>query len=132
MILGSIFPDILGRILIILFPQNYALNWVCVLLHSPVPIFLAVYLVVLLFEEEKRGEYFWALNIGAFGHLLLDSLQRHFRPAYFWFFPFSLKTFEIPLTWSDNFVLAVPVLLAIALVIWWRKHGNLLFFLRPH
>ncbi|MBU1110975.1 hypothetical protein KKB83_05170 [Patescibacteria group bacterium] len=121
-LVGAMFPDILGRVFIVLWPQNYVLNWVSVLLHSPILVLLGVYLAVMLFRESERKVCFLALSIGALGHLLLDMLQRHYRPSYYWFFPFTFRTFEIPLFWSDEFVLTIPFWFLLTVLIWRRTH----------
>ncbi|MBU0708866.1 metal-dependent hydrolase [Patescibacteria group bacterium] len=120
-LVGGIFPDLLGRPLIILLPQNYLFSWVSVLLHTPVPVFLLAYVASLLFTEFNRKEVFAALSVGALGHMLLDMTQKHYGDAYYWLFPFSFKTFDIPLLWSDEYILAIPVFAVAAGLIWVAK-----------
>lgn len=125
-LVGAMFPDILGRTLVVLFPQSYLIGTVSSLLHSTLLVFLVAYMVVFFFRETRRREYFVALLIGTIGHLSLDATQKHFRAAYRWFFPFSFKTFEIPLLWPDQYVLLIPLLILLAVAVWFlgrRRQG---------
>ena len=111
--IGLVLPDVLGRFPMLFYKNSY---WAIAPGHTPVGVLLASYLVSFLFEPALRRTVFKNLLLGASVHLFLDLLQRHVSPAYYWFFPFSWKTFEIPLFWPDQSIYAVPfIVLALGL-----------------
>ncbi|RLC44182.1 MAG: hypothetical protein DRH70_09085 [Candidatus Coatesbacteria bacterium] len=105
---GLILPDLLGRLPMVFYKRSY---WFISAGHTPVGILLSAYLITFLFQPRIRAVIFRNLLIGASIHLFLDMLQRHLTYAYFWFFPFTWKSFEIPLFWPDQSIDAIPFLL---------------------
>ncbi|MBN1559266.1 hypothetical protein JW998_03405 [candidate division KSB1 bacterium] len=103
--LGTILPDILARPIHIIFPQLYFYS---VAIHTP--IFMAIF--TLFFSEFFRKDR-WAvvkfLGAGIVVHFALDLLQKHLAAGYYWFFPFSWKSFEIGLFWPEDFVSLIPL-----------------------
>lgn len=112
LIIGSVFPDIISRSILVLFPQNYPLYWVAQALHTPIVLILSIWLVSLFFAPHLRKSAFWGLIIGSFIHLSLDMLQKHYVGGYYWFFPFSYQSFELPLFWPEDLVYATQQLLS--------------------
>ncbi len=111
---GLILPDLLGRLPMVFYKKSY---WFISPGHTPMGILLGAYLMTFLFEPPIRTVIFRNLLVGASIHIFLDMLQRHLTDAYFWFFPFTWKTFEIPLFWPDKSIYAIPfVLVAIGVV----------------
>ncbi len=118
---GVIWPDLLGRSLTLLFPGNYTLYWISTLLHTPLLLLLSTYLLSLITRRNKVEFFFsWLGGVGL--HLAADALQRHYRPAYFWLFPFSFRSAEIPLFWPEESVFFIPLLLLFLLLLnYYRK-----------
>ncbi|MDZ7369938.1 MAG: hypothetical protein ONB12_02060, partial [candidate division KSB1 bacterium] len=52
---------------------------------------------------------------GVFCHFLLDLLQRHIGSGYFWFFPFSWKSFEWGLFWPEDSIKWIHIWLILIL-----------------
>jgi len=105
---GLILPDLLGRLPMIFCKNSY---WFISPGHTPVGILLGAYLITFLFEPALRKTVFRNLLLGASFHIILDLLQRHVTDAYYWFFPLTWKTFEVPLFWPDQSLDALPYLL---------------------
>ncbi|MBN1594027.1 MAG: hypothetical protein JW941_12360, partial [Candidatus Coatesbacteria bacterium] len=105
---GLILPDLLGRLPMVLYKKSY---WFITPGHTPIGALIGAYLISFLFEENIRPIVFRNITIGAAFHLLLDLLQRHVTDAYFWFFPLSWRSFEIPLFWPDRSIDIIPYLL---------------------
>lgn len=125
---GTILPDLLGRtpfVVIADFFERYDcyLGWFLAIFHSPFVLILVCLLISFLFEETLRRHVFKLLFLGSALHLGLDMLQKTFTPSsgYLWFFPFSFKSFNIPLFWADQSIYLIPVLLAIIVFLWWSK-----------
>lgn len=106
---GLILPDLLGRLPMVFYKKSY---WFISPGHTPMGVVLGAYLITFLFEPPIRTTVFRNLLVGASIHIFLDMLQRHVTSAYFWFFPFTWKTFEIPLFWPDKSIDAIPFILA--------------------
>ena len=105
---GLILPDLLGRLPMVFYKNSY---WFVSPGHTPVGVLLGAYLITFLFEPAIRKLAFINLIIGASFHLFLDLLQRHVTDAYYWLFPFTWKSFEIPLFWPDQSLDALPYLI---------------------
>ncbi len=105
---GLILPDLLGRLPMVFYKNSY---WFINPGHTPIGTLLGAYMVTFLFEAPIRKTVFRNLLLGAAFHLFLDLLQRHITDAYYWFFPFTWRTFEVPLFWPDQSVDALPYLL---------------------
>ena len=106
---GLVLPDLLGRLPMVFYKKSY---WFINPGHTPMGVLLGAYLMTFLFEARVRTVIFRNLLIGASIHLFLDMLQKHLTAAYFWFFPFTWKTFEIPLFWPEQSIYAIPFVLA--------------------
>lgn len=126
--LGVILPDVLSRVPWIaitnLFERyNCHLEWFLTIFHSPFVLIIACLLISLLFKETLRKSVFKLLMLGAALHLCLDMLQKNFAPTsgYLWFFPFSFRSFNIPLFWPDQALYFIPVLMIITIFIWWFR-----------
>ena len=111
--LGAILPDLVSR-----GPGFLGVNhYVTGALHSPAVLLLVVYLLSLLFQARVRRLVFVSLASGVGLHLLLDLLQRHIAGGdYYWFFPFSWRSFALGLFWPSDSVLAIPALVLIILL----------------
>lgn len=125
---GTILPDVLGRapsiiITNLLGKYDCHLDWFLAVFHSPLILLLACFSICLFFEEVLRKSVFKFLALGITLHLGLDMLQKTFTPhsRYLWFFPFTFKSFNIPLFWPDQSIYFIPVLLMIAIFVWWFK-----------
>ncbi len=126
--MGTILPDVLSRVpsivIAILFgTYDCHLGWFWAILHSPIVLILVCFLMTFFFEENLRKSVFRFLIFGVVLHLGLDMLQKTFTSGsgYLWFFPFSFKSFNIPLFWPDQSLYFIPVLLVILIFIWWFK-----------
>ncbi|MBN1480961.1 hypothetical protein EH223_00640 [candidate division KSB1 bacterium] len=103
--LGAILPDILARPIHIMFPQFYLYT---IAIHTP----LFMILFTLLFAEffqTFRLHVIKYLLFGILSHFFLDLFQKHITDGYYWFFPFSWRSFEIGLFWPELPVRLVPV-----------------------
>ena len=107
--LGLALPDLLGRVPMLLNKNSY---WFINPGHTPIGAVLAGYAISFLFDSKIRAIVFRNLMLGASLHLFEDMLQRHVTDSYYWFFPFTWKTFEIPLFWPDQSLYFIPFLLA--------------------
>jgi hypothetical protein len=107
---GTVLPDILSRPVYILMPQLYPYT---VAIHTPV--FMAALSLFLcqFFHANLRAAILKYLWVGIALHFILDLFQKHTFPDYFWFFPFSWKSFEIGLYWAEDLFALIPVWIAI-------------------
>jgi hypothetical protein len=107
--LGTILPDIITRPIYIIKPELYGYTTG---MHTPVYVFV----LILLFAELFRKEYSRFVRLymvsGALLHFFLDALQRHLVGGYYWFFPFSFKTYNWGLFWPDSAVQLFPFWIA--------------------
>ncbi len=104
--LGTILPDIISRPIYILVPK---LAVYTVAMHTPVfLLFLSLFLTEFFQNDIKKNARNY-LFMGILLHLALDLLQKHLVGGYFWFFPFSWKTFEIGLFWPEAPLQFAPV-----------------------
>ena len=110
--LGTVLPDLISRPLYIIKPELFVY---AVAIHTP--IFLTVFSLLLaeLFDEKlQRGvRIFLLAGVGL--HLFLDLLQRHIGSGYFWFFPFSWKSFEIGFFWPETPLSLAPLWIGLVL-----------------
>lgn len=111
---GTMLPDVLSRPFYIIFP---ALHWWVMPLHTPVGIALVCWMLAGLFRMEDRQTVGLALFGGAVFHFLLDAPQQHVAAGYFWLFPFSWKTYEWGLWWSEDSVKIVPFVVVLVAVV---------------
>lgn len=111
--LGTILPDIISRPPTILF-QEQSVYWFVEQTHTPFALLFMSYLIVMFIKEKSRIKYFVILLYGIGLHCLLDLMQKHLASGtYYWFFPFSWETFNIPLFWPSDSILAIPFLLIV-------------------
>jgi hypothetical protein len=118
-LLGAVLPDLAGRLGILL-PDGPFFVWMDMALHTPAAIALVIYILALIFPREARREAAVLLGAGAAAHFALDVLQKSVAFGNIWLFPLSMKSFQIPLFWSDESLYAVPVLIAVNLVVFRR------------
>lgn len=116
-IVGTILPDILSRAPHLFLQGCYSCSWVLTVLHAPFILTLFILIITLVFKKNKF-QVFLSLFSGMLFHLLLDSLQRHFSSGYYWFFPFSFKTWEAGLFWPETSIYFILPLLFISLLVY--------------
>ena len=114
-VLGTILPDLLTRGLFIFFPF---LVTFLLPMHTPFVLIFICYFLCLFFEEGVRKGVFIALLSGSYLHLFLDFFQIHIgEEEYYWFFPFSWKSYEIGLFWPEASVFSIPFWLVLILIL---------------
>jgi hypothetical protein len=122
--LGTILPDLISKPPTIVFSASWV-YWLTMPTHTPLGTLLLCYLIALCLEEKERPLGLALLGAGAGLHYLLDLLQKHISSgSYFYFFPFSWKTFHIPLFWPSDSILAVPWLILAILLVEWVGRGR--------
>jgi membrane-bound metal-dependent hydrolase YbcI (DUF457 family) len=112
-------PDLLTRPAYILFPDLF---WFVFPLHTPLVLLFVCYACSFFFEEVHRQCVFTALFAGAFGHILLDFIQKSFTLSYAPLFPFSYARFSLNLLDPDDTLLLIPVLLVVIAGVWLARH----------
>lgn len=110
-LLGTILPDIPGRIPGIIFPDSSFIGNYQAVIHTPLALLLFIYSFSFLFPQKERAMVFKFILLGTTIHLLLDMFQKTATFSYLWFFPFSFSWFQIPLIWPDDTIYLIPVLL---------------------
>lgn len=111
--LGGIFPDLISRPFYILMPKLY---YYTISIHSPVFVMIAELMLVEFFSEDIKSAVRNYLFAGTALHFLLDLLQKHLQDGYYWLFPFSWKSFEIPLLWPEDFIRLIPIWLILMIM----------------
>lgn len=111
--LGAILPDLLTRTFVILYPPS---DSVVYSFHTPVVSVVVCLLMAQFFEEAIRSRVRTNLLLGITLHFGLDILQRHVIVPYFWFFPFSWKTFELGLFWPEESLRLMPFWVALVII----------------
>ena len=111
---GAILPDILTRPFYILLPK---LSPYSVGLHTP--LFMAIFCIFFaeLFEKGIRSDIRTYLFAGVGLHFFLDLLQKPIIDGYYWFFPFSWKTYSIGLFSPHEFLYFVPFWIILIIII---------------
>lgn len=104
--LGTILSDLLARPLYIIWPQFF---FYTVAIHTPIFMMMFCLLLSEFFAPPLRRTVFAYLCTGVVLHFLLDVLQRHLGDGYYWFFPFSWKSFEIGLFWPETPIAYIPL-----------------------
>ncbi|RPH89499.1 MAG: hypothetical protein EHM72_03205 [Calditrichaeota bacterium] len=104
--LGTILPDILARPIHILWPQ---LSLYSVAIHTPVFMVVCALLAAEFFAPALRTTIRTFLLLGIGLHFFLDFFQIHLGDGYYWFFPFSWKSFEIGLFWPETSIRLLPL-----------------------
>ena len=97
--LGAILPDLLSRGVYIAAPNLY---YATDLLHSPFCVTLFTLIFIEFFDRSIKKRVFLLLISGVVSHYLLDILQKHLAIGYYWFFPFSWKTYTWGLFWPET------------------------------
>ena len=117
LLIGSILPDLLGRSLGVFISDSSIVGWYQTVIHTPLALLLFIYSVSFFFPEKERKKVFLFLSLGTASHLFLDLFQKNFGPGYLWFFPFSFKSFQIPLIWPDESIFLIPAFAILNLII---------------
>jgi len=111
--LGTILPDIISRPFYILVPK---LAVYTVAMHTPVFLVFLCLFITEFFQNDIKKVVRNYLFLGVLLHFALDLLQKHLVGGYFWFFPFSWKTFEIGLFWPETPLRFTPVWVLLILI----------------
>lgn len=95
-------------------------------LHTPVPYLLLCWLLALLAPAASRFLLFRCLALGGALHIAVDVLQRHLGGSYRLGYPFTLRSWEAGVFWTEDSIYAIPVLvpLALAVGVWRRRTGR--------
>jgi hypothetical protein len=126
---GSVLPDLFARVPP-LFLQRFVAPWVelppalpllFMPLHLPVGMVLSSLALAQLVHPAQRRRAGLSLLVGMALHLGVDMLQDHLGVGYALFFPLSLSDHELPLFGSEDSVLALPVLLPLTALVWWKS-----------
>ena len=119
--LGAILPDLVSRPIYILFPmkQEYTVG-----MHTPLFTILTGLLAAEGMAPELRRIARLSISGGIVLHFGLDIMQRHLVGGYYWFFPFSWRSFELGWFWPETTVPWIPVWLGAMLA------GEIFLFLR--
>jgi hypothetical protein len=124
LVLGTVLPDLLARIPIVIFvrwmdlPVVYSFR----ALHSPIAMILVCYMISFLFERSTRIKSFYSLAAGSCIHLVLDLMQQQFfEGVYTPFVPFSLKTVQWGWFHYNASLLCFPLLLILVIFFWFRE-----------
>jgi len=120
--IGAILPDVLARPVYILFPKLFFFT---VAIHTPLFMLVFVLLFSEFFRAEARRPVILFTLAGVALHFFMDFFQRHVLTGYYWFFPFSWRSVEIPLFWPETPVRFIPLwialLLGTELFFFWRR-----------
>ena len=119
--LGIILPDIITRPIYIIWPSLYKYT---VAMHTPVFLVFVVLLAGEFFRPSVRYTFYSNTFFGVFLHLLLDFFQKHLAKGYYWFFPFSWKSFEIGLFWPEIPLLLSPLWILFIIFCEWRLYSK--------
>lgn len=111
LLIGSILPDLLGRILGVFISDTPIIGWYQTVVHTPFSLVLFSYSLSFLFPEKERKTIFSFLLIGISSHIFLDIFQKNIGTGYLWFFPFSFSSFQVPLIWPDESIFLIPIFL---------------------
>lgn len=122
-LLGTILPDILGRIAGVFMSGSPIVGWYQLSIHTPFPMLLFIYAFSFLFLQKEREKVFLFLIFGTFAHFFLDFFQKTITFGDLCLFPFSFKSFQIPLIWPDDTIFLIPlfVLINLLLLLKFRK-----------
>lgn len=116
LLIGSILPDLIGRSLGVFISDSSIVGWYQTVIHTPLALLLFIYSLSFFFSEKERKKVFLFLALGTASHLFLDLFQKTIGLGYLWFFPFSFKSFQIPLIWPDESIFLIPILLFLNIV----------------
>ncbi len=123
---GVALPDLLARVVPlglvelvkagIPLPEAVVAGWG--VLHEPIPLALAGFVLVGAVVARERREAGIGLAIGAVLHLAVDLLQDHHGRGYFLLAPFSIGRYELGLIGSEATVGVAPWLALVTAVVW--------------
>ena len=116
-VLGTILPDILGRIAGVFIPGSPIVGWYQLSIHTPFSMILFIYAFSFLFLQKERKNVFIFLILGTFIHFFLDFFQKIISLGNLWLFPFSFKSFQVGIIWPDDTIFLIPILILINLLI---------------
>ena len=125
LLIGSILPDLLGRSLGVFISDSSMIGWYQTVIHTPLALLLFIYSFSFFFPEKGRRKIFLFLALGVASHLFLDLFQKTLGLGYLWFFPFSFKSFQIPLIWPDESIYLIPGLLLINILAHYFSHNRI-------
>ncbi len=108
--LGALLPDLLARPIYILFPKLFFFT---VAIHTPAFMIIVTLLFSEFFPGKSRSAAATWLFAGIMLHFMLDFFQRHLLTGYYWLFPFSWRSFELPLFWPETPVRFIPLWIAL-------------------
>ena len=115
-LIGSILPDLVGRIPGVFISNSSIIGWYQTIIHTPLALILITYSLSFFFPQKIRKTVFIFILLGIASHLFLDLFQKSIGLAYPWFFPFSFSSFQIPLIWPDESIFLIPVFILINLL----------------
>ena len=124
LVLGTVLPDLLGRIPIVIFVRwlDLPVLYFFKALHTPIGMILVCYMVTFLFERSKRFKSFLSLVAGSFLHLILDLMQlQFFEGVYIPFVPISIKAVQWGWFHYNASLLLFPLLLILVAFFWLRE-----------
>lgn len=121
-LLGALLPDFLVKLHLLLFYLKIPTGFSLYSLHTPFMTLLVSFLIIPFFRYEKR-KVFALIYIGAFMHILLDSIQTHYLYGQQLFFPLSMQNISFNLIWPEQsfYVLGFGLILYILIKIY-KKH----------
>lgn len=127
-LVGSIFPDLLGRAFGVFISNSSIVGWYQTVVHTPFSLILITYSLSFFFPQKERRTIFTFLLIGIASHLFLDLFQKSIGVGYLWLFPFSFSTFQIPLIWPDESIFLIPVLVIfnVSIIILMKKKTRMI------
>jgi LexA-binding, inner membrane-associated putative hydrolase len=122
-LLGSVTPDLLTRPFYFFFKDN--LFFYLAPLHTPFGLLLFAVLFSQFFQQRFRVFcYFFS---GIILHLIMDLFQIKIYPdGYSWLFPFSTRTFNIPLFWPERSLYFLFLLMILFIIMNYKKIFNYL------
>jgi hypothetical protein len=123
-VLGTVLPDLLARIPIVIFVRwlQFPLEYFFRAIHTPIGMLIACYIFSFLFERSTRFKCFLWLAAGSCLHLVLDLMQQQFfEGTYTPFVPFSIKTVQWGWFHYNASLLVFPLLIVVVLFFWIRE-----------
>jgi hypothetical protein len=135
---GALMPDLASRVPRVVLNQLVELGWLDstegtfrLMLgldfpHTPLGVFLVAVVVALVLPERLaqppgRVATWWMLCLGGWLHLGVDLMQSHLAPGYRYFYPFTVRAFELGWISTEQSLVAVPFL---GLIAWWLSRGR--------
>src|SRR3989338_10105376 len=79
LLIGSILPDLLGRIPGVFISDSTIVNWYQLIIHTPLCLLLLTYGLSFFFPEKERKSVFTYIMLGVFAHFFLDLFQKSFE-----------------------------------------------------